>query len=289
VLGYCIEQENGGCIKVASEWRDRQWQQTAGVTLREVKGASRLLRWEGDDLFVMFYPVEKENEVRAKRVAGSNGGKASGQVRSKLNGSTASSTACKSASTERNGKERNTPIVPKGDEEREDSEASPSLPIDIESDPDFSEQKGQNGEEVSAVLLRARGLFRMRVETPLDSAQERAWRKNKAAVEATPDEGWRALEWWFSQPGTSNAARYRRKDLAQLLNHWNGEVERAHMEALVSGVEFSRTGGRKREVPADWREIILSECPEFNCPERFEEMPESVRAVVWNAVQKRKN
>ena len=61
------------------------------------------------------------------------------------------------------------------------------------------------------------------------------------------------------------------------------------MEALVSGVEFSRTGGRKREVPADWREIILSECPEFHCPERFEELPESVRAVVWNVVQKRKN
>jgi hypothetical protein len=289
VLGYCIEQENGGCIKNASEWKDRQWQQTAGVTLREVRGAGRLLQWDGEDLLVMFYPVEKENEVRSKRVAGSSGGKASGKARSKQTGSNALSCANESASTERNGKERNTPIVPKGTENGVGSEVEPALELHPDSPAQIFQKKekvGGGNDGAAAALERARGLFRMRAGTPLDSAQERAWRRNRAAVEATEEQDWLALEWWFTQGASSPMAKFRRKDLAQLLNHWNGEIERAHMEAHNSGAELSR-GTRKRQVPDDWREIILTNAPDFNCPDRFEELPESIRAVVWDSVDQR--
>lgn len=76
LLRFCIGQENGGRIVGALLWKDRQWQQLARVTLREVKASSRLWTWEGDDLVVSFYPVEKEQEVKDRRAtARTNGAK----------------------------------------------------------------------------------------------------------------------------------------------------------------------------------------------------------------------
>ena len=83
LLLYCCEQENQGSIKNCSEWKCRRWQQTCGVTLEEVRTESALWKWNGDDIEVKFYPVEKEAEVQAKRKAGAVGGKASGRVRKK--------------------------------------------------------------------------------------------------------------------------------------------------------------------------------------------------------------
>ena len=70
LLRYCCGQENGGRIAVARGWKDRQWQQLCKVTLREVQHDCRLFRWDGDDLIVWAYPLDKEREVRAKREAG---------------------------------------------------------------------------------------------------------------------------------------------------------------------------------------------------------------------------
>jgi hypothetical protein len=81
LLCYCCEQENGGMILACSTWRDRQWQQTCGVTLAEVQEDSPLWQWVGQDLSVAFYPKDKEAEVQAKREAGRRGGKLSGQSR----------------------------------------------------------------------------------------------------------------------------------------------------------------------------------------------------------------
>lgn len=79
VLAYCCEQENGGRIDGARMWKDRQWQQTCGVTLEEVDGASPLLRWDRDDLIIWEYPCDKEAEVQGKRevarVNGASGGR----------------------------------------------------------------------------------------------------------------------------------------------------------------------------------------------------------------------
>lgn len=105
-LAYCCEQENGGRIEGARKWKDRQWQQLCGVTSREIDRASKLMTWDGDDLIVSGYPHAKEAEVRSKREAGREGGHRSGEARAKQNGSTASSTACPSASTEGERKEK---------------------------------------------------------------------------------------------------------------------------------------------------------------------------------------
>ena len=83
VLGYCADQENGGRIVGAMTWKDRQWQQVCGVTLREVRSTTRLLLIEGDDVIVFGYPVCLESEIVAKRAAGRLGGQARTQAKPK--------------------------------------------------------------------------------------------------------------------------------------------------------------------------------------------------------------
>lgn len=70
LLAYCADQENGGRIAGAARWKDRQWQQVCGVTAREVRAASRLVSVEGEDVRVVFYPLEQEAEMRARRDKG---------------------------------------------------------------------------------------------------------------------------------------------------------------------------------------------------------------------------
>lgn len=128
VLEYCCAQENGGILIGAALWKDRQWQQSCGVTAREVKRTSRLLRVDGDDVVVLFYPKEKEAEVKAKREAGRRGGQRSGEARSQNTSSNPSScasnetpsTASSFARTEGKGREG------KGKEEKEKGEKESS-------------------------------------------------------------------------------------------------------------------------------------------------------------------
>lgn len=132
VLAYCCEQENGGRIANCRVWKDRQWQQTCGVTLPEIEGAEPLLSWRGNDLLVWEYPSDKEAEVQAKRDGGRVGGKAkhkqsdkdSFHEPDKLSLSSASNTASTEGEGERNRKEKEK----KNGKELFCSEASPSEP-----------------------------------------------------------------------------------------------------------------------------------------------------------------
>ena len=54
IMLWCAQQENGGRIEQARDWKDRQWQQTCGVTRREVDSAERLLQWDGEALIVYY-------------------------------------------------------------------------------------------------------------------------------------------------------------------------------------------------------------------------------------------
>lgn len=77
LLRYCCGQENGGRIEDARAWKDRKWQQVVRVTGKEVAAVCDLWKWEGDDLVVAFYPIEKEAEVKTNRLNGSKGGRPS--------------------------------------------------------------------------------------------------------------------------------------------------------------------------------------------------------------------
>lgn len=79
LLAYCADQENGGLIVGCRAWKDRQWQQTCGVTLLEVDNAEPLLMWEGDDLRIWNYPCDKEKEVQERREVARENGKRGGR------------------------------------------------------------------------------------------------------------------------------------------------------------------------------------------------------------------
>lgn len=86
VLAYCMEQENSGRVIGGALWKDRQWQQTCGVTLEEIQTAKLLLVPSGNDLLVWRYPIEKQISVQHQRQSGRENGHLGGRPPSK-NGS----------------------------------------------------------------------------------------------------------------------------------------------------------------------------------------------------------
>lgn len=72
---WCAQQENGGRIENAASWKDWRWQQTCGVTLRQVKLECDLWWWDGNDLVLWNYPGEQEKTAQARRKAGAQGGR----------------------------------------------------------------------------------------------------------------------------------------------------------------------------------------------------------------------
>ena len=70
VLGYCVMQENDGCIFDGEAWGDRMWQQACGVTLQEVKDTYLLIDIREGHVYVFAYPHDKQAEVQAKRIGG---------------------------------------------------------------------------------------------------------------------------------------------------------------------------------------------------------------------------
>lgn len=114
LLRYCAGQENGGRIEGAKLWKDRKWQQVVRVTGEEILVECDLWSWDGADLIVWEYPVDKEIEVKANRDNGSRGGRprkpiqnhpvSSGLTETKP---PAETTRFEIAETERKGKEGN--------------------------------------------------------------------------------------------------------------------------------------------------------------------------------------
>lgn len=81
VICYCVEQENYGKIENSREWKCRRWQQTCGVTLKEVWNAPMLLTWNQNDLHVWKYPTDKQKLVQEKRVTAQINGQKGGRPR----------------------------------------------------------------------------------------------------------------------------------------------------------------------------------------------------------------
>lgn len=68
VLAWCCEQENNGLIAGGAQWKDRQWQQTCGVTAREVRSADKLIVIHDTDLEIFGYPTDKQDQVQTRRL-----------------------------------------------------------------------------------------------------------------------------------------------------------------------------------------------------------------------------
>jgi hypothetical protein len=169
-------------------------------------------------------------------------------------------------STQEQGKESNTPIVPKGDE-------NPEPPA----------------EEKPETLLRAMALFRMRPATPLDRSSARAWKIAKAAVLATSDAEWSRLEAYYAAE-LPDKDDYRRQDLSTLLNNWSGELTKAARYCERQGLhpdsaKKEKDGG----APPDdlWREVLRALYPDSDPSvySTWSQVPDSLRAEILSAIQ----
>ena len=166
---------------------------------------------------------------------------------------------------QRREEKSNTPIVPKGDD---------TPPAPAEEDP---------------LLLRAKGLFRMRTGTPLDRSQARAWRTAQPAAEGTTEPEWQLLEAYYSAVIPSRDD-IRRRDLATLLNNWSGELTRA--AAWADRVGWYPENSQKKETgPGEpdeeiWRAALEGLYPDgdLNAYRRWRDIPESLRVEILEAL-----
>ena len=67
LMGYCVEQENGGRIRGVFAWNEIKVAKALGVAKTELLEASPLWKQKGDDLELEFYPREKQRIVQSKR------------------------------------------------------------------------------------------------------------------------------------------------------------------------------------------------------------------------------
>lgn len=70
VLRACYTTENGGVIRGGADWEDSNWMEFCGVTMKDVRYASKLLTFSGRDVVVFGYEHEKQQECERKREAG---------------------------------------------------------------------------------------------------------------------------------------------------------------------------------------------------------------------------
>ena len=77
LMAWCLSQENSGRIADAASWGDRAWMQLCGVTKEEVRIENDLYKFDGEDLVISFYPIEKQTEVQTARENGKKGGRPS--------------------------------------------------------------------------------------------------------------------------------------------------------------------------------------------------------------------
>jgi len=83
LLLYCAQQENGGIIREAATFTDRQWMRLIDVEGATLRGECLLWTWAQDgSLIVWEYPAKQEQVVQAKREGGRRGGDAKAQNRS---------------------------------------------------------------------------------------------------------------------------------------------------------------------------------------------------------------
>jgi hypothetical protein len=109
--------------------------------------------------------------------------------------------------------------------------------------------------------LRAEALFKRRESTPLSPAEARAMKGARPCIVATSEEEWMALERFYAAP---KEGTFRRHELAQLLNNWNGEVIKAVEWCKERNITFGQpaAAARPEDVePEGWRDYLAKAYP----------------------------
>jgi len=96
------------------------------------------------------------------------------------------------------------------------------------------------GDKEFDALMRARALFNMRESTPMDRSLTAAWKSARAVVVETLEDEWKALEARYFSSDES-IARYRRRDLATLLNNWTGEIAKSKSPTITHSPDKAKS------------------------------------------------
>lgn len=129
---------------------------------------------------------------------------------------------------------------------------------DKDKEKDKEEEKDKAKEtETDPMKARAAALFRRRETTPWGAAEIKAWKSNVAAIAATHEDDWKALEAFYAFRDTDRHTVYRRRDLATLLNNWTGEIDKArdfaaNGPALKKGAPFIANEAQTRAEAANF-------------------------------------
>jgi hypothetical protein len=247
---WCAQQENGGRIVGAAGWKDRQWQQTCGVMLKEVQQSPGLLRWDGNDLLVWNYPKAQEDEVIAKRKAGRRTAEMRwGATRSADDSATRSaghsvnSSATSSVHTEGKGigiGKEVPPKSPKGDRK----------------------VLGKFLAEIEPVTLRKRlvdvsVLIGRRVTTIWTAKELEAVRTLR--VKDMAGEEWEADVWalwrYYREQKDGAENDYRRRDVVTLLNNWPGDVAKCRQRMAAQDTAMGQKEEREHWARAEWDDL----------------------------------
>lgn len=136
LLLYCAQQENGGIIRGASAFTDRQWQRLMDVDGETIRSRCALWLWDSEgNLVVWEYPEKQEQSVQAKREGGRKGGRSpkshasyASSIPSSTPSSYASSTPSRNALTKEEEEEELKGEVELKQESKEESESVPASP-----------------------------------------------------------------------------------------------------------------------------------------------------------------
>lgn len=225
VIGYCVELENGGRIAGARLWKDRQWQQACGVTLKEINRSKPLLAWDGDDLVVWEYPCEKEKEVAHKRETAKMNGQLGGRPRLNLETNEEPTSVIypnQRPKAEGEGKEKGI-----GKEvETEGEEEPPKGPQVAAASPTLGRaaKKPKDNLPTTEPAKRIAGIFHRKLTTEWSDDEIKAFKKLKAIdpEELALTERYYAANW----PPDRNA-NILRHNVDTFLNNFTGEIDRA--------------------------------------------------------------
>lgn len=231
LMRCCAGQENGGRIEGAKHWTDSKWQQVVRVKLKEVNSTCDLWHWDGEDLVLAFYPVDKEAQVKRNRANGASGGRPAKALKKPSveakknqegnpNGNPAETTWFGFAETEGKGKAEEgkgiTPNPPEGESGRR------VLPERWRNIP---KQDRRNHKVLcnNRLMERIGKWFGRRDDTLWTLAEGIALNEIRP-----PNEDVAVLEGYYLAL-IDRDTDYRRRDLITLLNNWNGELDRARI------------------------------------------------------------
>jgi hypothetical protein len=87
----------------------------------------------------------------------------------------------------------------------------------------------------SDLQLRAERLFNKRPSTAMDTSEAKAFKAALPSIKQMSEDDWQALEEFYKSD-----ADFKRTSFATLLNHWNGEIEKAKA--------YKQRGGKPRQM-----------------------------------------